>query len=81
MGTPPLRHLFLSCYLEALPMTPKELIMANIAVLRAEADEAHHLASALDDSASIANLFKCAETLEADADLWELDLRCHSQAA
>jgi hypothetical protein len=64
------------------PMTPlEELKLANIVALRAEADEARHLASALDDSASIADLFKYAQALEADADLWERELRRGSEAA
>ena len=62
-------------------MTPEEMIMENIAELRAEADEARHLASTLDDSLSIVDLFKYAEALEADADLWEGKLRLHSEAA
>jgi len=63
-------------------MTPlEELTQANIAVLRAEADEARHLASALDDSASIVDLLKYAQSLEADADLWERELRRAYEAA
>jgi len=71
---------FLS-YPRGLAMTEQELIRRNIAELREEADEARHLASTLDDPASIADLFKYAESLEADADFWELGLRRHSEAA
>ena len=53
----------------------------NVAELRTEADEARHLASALDDPASIADLVKYAESLEADADCWELALLRRSKAA
>ena len=53
----------------------------NVAELRREADEARHLASALDDPASIADLFEYAESLEEDADCWELALLRRSKAA
>jgi hypothetical protein len=62
-------------------MTLQERILENIAELRAEADEARHLVSSLDDPASIADLFKYAAALEADADFWELGLRRRSEAA
>jgi hypothetical protein len=62
-------------------MTREERILENIAELRAEADEARHLASTFDDPASIADLFKYAASLEADADFWELGLRRRSEAA
>jgi hypothetical protein len=51
-----------------------------IADLRTEADDARHLASTVDDSASVADLFKYAASLERDADFWELGLR-HTEAA
>ena len=53
----------------------------NVAELRTEADEARHLVSALDDPASIADLLEYAESLEADADCWELALLRRSKAA
>jgi hypothetical protein len=53
----------------------------NVADLRSEADEARHLASALDDPASIADLFKYAESLELDADRWEQALLRRANAA
>ena len=53
----------------------------NVAELRAEAVEARHLASALDDQASIADLFKYAESLEVDADWWEQALLRRANAA
>ena len=53
----------------------------NVAELRTEADEARHLASALDDPESIADLFEYAESLEADADCWEQAPLCRSKAA
>jgi hypothetical protein len=62
-------------------MTRQEMILETIAELRAEADEARHLASSLDDSPSIADLFKYAESLEADADFWELGLHRRPAAA
>jgi len=62
-------------------MTREELTLQNIAYLRAEADEARHLASTLGDPVSIADLFKYAESLEADADFWELGLCRGSKAA
>ena len=62
-------------------MTREELTLQNIAELRAEADEARHLASTLDDAVSIADLFKYAASLEADADFWELGLSRASRAA
>src|SRR6266567_6305642 len=75
-GTLPRQNGIQICCTKGLPMTPlEELTQANIAVLRAEADEARHLASALDDSASIVDLLKYAQALEADADLWERELR------
>jgi hypothetical protein len=62
-------------------MTREELILQNIEALRAEADEARHLACSLDDSVSIADLLKYAQALEADADLCERGLRRQSEAA
>ena len=62
-------------------MTREELTLQNIAELRAEADEARHLASTLDDPVSIADLFKYAASLEADADFWELGLSRAYKAA
>jgi hypothetical protein len=62
-------------------MTREELTVQNIAELRAEADEARHLASTLDDPVSIADLFKYAESLEVDADFWQLGLSRGSKAA
>ncbi len=53
----------------------------NVAELRAEADEARHLASSLDDPASVADLFEYAASLEADANSWDLALLRGSQAA
>ena len=44
------------------------MIFESVAELRAEADEARHLASTLDNTASIADLFKYAASLETDAD-------------
>jgi hypothetical protein len=61
-------------------MVPEAVIIENIIELRAEADEARHLASSLDDSASIADLFAYARALETDADFLELRLR-RSEAA
>jgi hypothetical protein len=55
-------------------------IFESVAELRAEADEARHLASTLNHTGSIADLFKYAVSLETDADFWELGLR-HSEAA
>src|SRR6266700_4000407 len=81
-GTLPRQNGIQICCTKGLPMTPREeLTQANIAVLRAEADEARHLASALDDTASIVDLLKYAQALEADADLWERELRRAYQAA
>ena len=62
-------------------MTQQELIRRNIAELREEADQARHLASSLDDLASIADLFKYAEALEAYADVWQRGLLRESEAA
>ena len=62
-------------------MTRQEQMLETIAELRAEADEARHLTSTLDDSASISDLFKYAAALEADADYLERELRRHSEAA
>ena len=62
-------------------MTREELTLQNIAELRAEADEARHLASTLDDPVSIADLFKYAESLEVDAAFWELRLGRGAKAA
>ena len=59
----------------------QETVIENIAELRAEADEARHLATMFDDPASIADLFKYAASLEADADIWELTLLRRSDAA
>lgn len=56
-------------------------IIENIIELRAEADEARHLTTSLNDSASIADLFAYARALEAQADLLELELRLRSAAA
>ena len=56
------------------------MIFESVAELRAEADEARHLASTLNDTGSIADLFKYAASLETDADFWELGLR-QSEAA
>jgi hypothetical protein len=56
-------------------------MIENIMELRAEADEARHLASSLDDSASIADLFAYATALDAQADFWELGLRRRPEAA
>jgi hypothetical protein len=53
----------------------------NVAELRTEADEARHLASELDDPASVADLFEYAQSLEAGADYWELALLRRSTAA
>ena len=53
----------------------------DVAELRAEADEARHLASELDDPASIEDLFEYAESLETDADCWDLALLRRSRAA
>jgi hypothetical protein len=61
-------------------MTRQELTLQNIVELRVEADEARHLASALDDPVSIADLFKYAASLEADVDFWELGLPRPSEA-
>ncbi|HMI96232.1 MAG TPA: hypothetical protein VK479_06935 [Micropepsaceae bacterium] len=62
-------------------MKPDAKIIESIKELRAEADGARHLASALNDSASIADLFAYAMALEAQADFWELGLRRQSEAA
>jgi hypothetical protein len=62
-------------------MTQQQLILKVIAQFREEADEARHLTSVLDDSVSIADLFKYAAALEADADSLERELRRHSEAA
>lgn len=62
-------------------MVPESAIIENIIELRTEADEARHLTSSLSDSASIADLFAYARALEAQADLLELGLRRHPQAA
>ena len=56
-------------------MEPDAKTIESIKELRAEADGARHLASSLDDSASIADLFAYAMALEAQADFWELGLR------
>jgi hypothetical protein len=61
-------------------MDHQTMIFESVVELRAEADEARLLASTLDDTPSIADLFKYAELLETDADFWELGLR-HSEAA
>ena len=62
-------------------MVPEAEIIETIIALRTEADEARHLTSALDDSASIADLFAYARALEANADFLELGLRRQSEAA
>ena len=49
-------------------MDHQAMIFESVAELRAEADEARDLASTLDDTASIADLFKYAASLETDAD-------------
>ena len=49
-------------------MDHQAMIFGSVAELRAEADEARHLASTLDNTASIADLFKYAASLETDAD-------------
>jgi hypothetical protein len=43
----------------------------DVAELRAEADDARHLASTLDDPVSVADLVEYAVSLEADANRWE----------
>jgi hypothetical protein len=62
-------------------MVRESAIIENIIELRTEADEARHLASSLDDAASIADLFAYARALEAQADFWELGLRRQAEAA
>jgi hypothetical protein len=62
-------------------MATEAAIIENIIALRTEADEARHLTSSLNDSASIADLFAYARALEAHADLLELGLRRQSEAA
>ena len=62
-------------------MVQDATIIEHIIELRTEADEARHLASSLDDSASIADLFAYARALEAHADYWELALPRHAEAA
>ena len=62
-------------------MAPEAEIIETIIALRTEADEARHLTSSLNDSASIADLFAYAKALEADADFLELGLRRQSEAA
>jgi len=59
----------------------QQMTKENVAELRAEADEARHLASSLDDPASVADLFEYAASLEADANSWDLALLRGSQAA
>ena len=61
-------------------MDRQATIIENVAELRGEADEARHLATGLDDAASIADLFGYAESLETDADFWELGLRLSKAA-
>ena len=53
-------------------MDHQAMIFGSVAELRAEADEARHLASTLDNTASIADLFKYAASLETDADFLEI---------
>ena len=62
-------------------MAPESAIIENIIELRTEADEARHLASSLNDSASIADLFAYARALEAHADFLELGLSHQPKAA
>ena len=62
-------------------MTQQEQIVEMIAELRAEADEARHLTLHVNDSDSIADLFKYTAALEADANYLELELRRISEAA
>ena len=62
-------------------MAAEAEIIETIIALRTEADEARHLTSSLNDSASIADLFAYAKALEADADFLELRLRRQSEAA
>ena len=62
-------------------MAPETAIVEEIIELRAEADEARHLTSSLNDSASIADLFAYARALEAHADLLDLGLRRQAEAA
>ncbi len=52
----------------------REITKEEVAELRAEALDARHLASTLDDRASAADLFEYAGSLEADANNWELAL-------
>ena len=60
---------------------PPIATIENVAELRTEADEARHLTSVLDDPESIADLFEYAESLEVDADCWELALLRRSKTA
>jgi hypothetical protein len=53
-------------------MDRQTMIFESIVELRAEADEARHLASTLGDTGSIADLFKYAASLETDANFLEL---------
>jgi len=62
-------------------MVPEAAIIEKIIELRAEADEARHLTSSLDDSAVITQLLAYARALEAHADFLELGLRSQGEAA